>query len=107
MIPSTRRIPGRHGPALATAGAALLLLGACSSHSHRVGLGPVDNHVLAERTQVYMLFGLVRLNNVDTSRITTDLTSYEIETSYSFWDILLSPILLPLTVTTRSVTVIR
>jgi len=33
------------------------------------------------------------------------LTSYTIETSYGFMDILLQPLLLPLTMTSRTVTV--
>jgi len=82
-------------------------LGSCSWHVHRVGLGPVQHQVVESNTQAYALFGLLRLNNVDTSRIATDLTSYEVETSYGWWDIFLTPLLLPLTVTTRTVTVTR
>jgi len=89
------------------AASAMTLLSSCSWHVHRVGLGPVQNQVMESRTQYYGLFGLLALNNVDTGRITTDITSYEVETRYGWWDILLAPILLPLTVTTRTVVVTR
>ena len=52
-----------------------------------------------------MFFGLLDLNEVDTQRLAGDLTSYRITTRWSFTDILLTPLLLPLTVTSRTVTV--
>ena len=94
--PSTRRLC-----ALALAGA---LLAGCMSHEHTVGLGPTGLGETSER-QFYLLFGLVRFNEVDPQRMASDLTSYSIRSQYSFVDFLLAPLLLPLTVTTRTVTV--
>ena len=79
-------------------------LGGCMFHRHVVGLGPTGLGESSE-TQWYILFGLVRFNEVDTQRMASDLTSYAIETEYSFLDFLFMPLLLPLTVTTRTVTV--
>lgn len=55
--------------------------------------------------QYYLLFGLVRVNEVNVQRLASELTSYEVDTEYSFVDLLLSPLLLPLTATSRTVTV--
>ena len=54
-----------------------------------------------------MFWGLLRWNDADVSQVTSDLTSYEIRTEYSFTDILLAPLLFPLTVTSRTVSVVR
>ena len=88
--------------------AALLLLlpmaTACVSHRHAIGLGATGTGETTAR-QYYILFGLVQANEVDAQRLAEGLTSYEIETEFSFVDLLLSPLLLPLTITTRTVTV--
>ena len=76
----------------------------CTAHRHSIGLGPTGSGVAVER-QYYFLFGLIRINEVDPARLAGDLTSYAIETKFSLVDILLTPILLPLTVTSRTVTV--
>lgn len=81
-----------------------LLLPGCVYHVHRVGLGPTGLGSESTR-QFYLLFGLVSLNEVDVQRLATDLTSYSIETEFSFVDFLLTPLLLPLTITSRTVTV--
>lgn len=79
-------------------------LGGCSIHEHTVGLGP--NGIERESArQYYVFFGLIRLNDVESQRMSDGLTSYRIVTKWSFTDLLLSPVLLPLTVTTRTVTV--
>lgn len=84
--------------------ALLLCLGGCVGHLHRVGVGPTG--LGSERgRQVYLLFGLWSLNDVDVQRMASDLTGYSIETEYGWVDLLLTPILLPLTITTRTVTV--
>ena len=83
----------------------LLLLGtSCVGHRHRVGLGPTGTREQTAR-QYYILFGLFQANEVDAQRMADGLTSYEIETEYGFYDILMQPLLLPLTITTRTVTV--
>ena len=85
---------------------AALPLGGCHVHQHRVGGGPVGAGEDSMR-QYYLLFGLVSLNEVDSQRLTRDLTSYEITTEFAWTDMFLLPLLLPLTVTTRTVTVAR
>ena len=81
----------------------LLCASGCMTHFHSVGLGSTGTREATAR-QFYLLFGLVTLNEVDTQRMASELTSYTVETSYSFTDMLLSP-LLALTVTTRTVVV--
>ena len=83
-----------------------LNLASCSIHTHTVGLGPSGIGSESAR-QLYILFGLMRLNEVDSQRMAEDLTSYRIVTEWSFVDILLAPLLLPFTVTSRTVTVER
>jgi hypothetical protein len=76
----------------------------CVSHQHVVGLGPTGTGSTSER-QYYVLFGLLQVNEVDTQRFAPELTSYTIDTRFSFTDLVLSTLMLPLTVTTRTVTV--
>ncbi len=92
--------------ALRWASLAFAALGAvgCVSHTHVVGLGPTGTGSATAR-QFYILFGLVPLNTIDTQRLAPDLTSYAIDTRFSFVDLLCSPLLLPFTMTTRTVTV--
>ena len=73
-------------------------------HEHTVGLGPTGVGEESAR-QLYLLFGLMRLNEVDSQRMAGELTSYRVTSEWSFVDILLSPFLLLLTVTSRTVTV--
>ena len=74
------------------------------SDRHIIGLGPTGLGEVSAR-QYYILFGLVQFNEVDTQRMAGDLTSYTIESEISLVDILLMPLLLPLTTTSRTVTV--
>jgi len=75
-------------------------------HEHRLGLGPTGSGSESAR-QFYFLFGLVRTNEVDEQRMASGLTSYSVATEYGILDILLQPFLLPLTMTSRTVTVNR
>lgn len=81
-----------------------LLSSACVAHRHSVGLGATGTGTTSAR-QYYLLFGFFQANEVDAQRMADGLTSYEIVTEYSFVDLLLQPLLLPLTLTTRTVTV--
>jgi len=83
---------------------AVTLSSSCVTHRHVIGLGPTGMGEATER-QYYILFGLVRFNEVDPRRMADNLTSYSIESEFSLVDLLLSPFLLPLTVTSRTVTV--
>lgn len=82
----------------------LLAASGCVGHTHVVGLGATGTGAVTER-QYYLLFGLVPINEVDSQRAAADLTSYTVETGFGLVDLLLSPVLLPLTVTSRSVVV--
>ncbi|HEX5054611.1 MAG TPA: hypothetical protein VFZ65_22735 [Planctomycetota bacterium] len=87
----------------------LVLLGSlcgtgCVAHTHSIGLGDTGTGVAVSR-QYYFLFGFISINEVDPKRMAGDLTSYTIETEFGLVDMLLAPFLLPLTVTTRTVTV--
>jgi hypothetical protein len=84
----------------------LALSPACQVHTHRVGSGPVGESQQSAR-QYYILFGLLQLNEVNVQRMTSDLTSYDIESEFSWVDFFLMPVFLPLTVTSRTVTVYR
>lgn len=76
----------------------------CVGHTHVVGLGSTGSNAVTER-QFYLFFGLVPVNDVDSQRLAPDLTSYTVETCFGLGDLLLAPVLLPLTVTSRSVTI--
>jgi hypothetical protein len=83
---------------------AVLAAPGCVSHWHPVGLGATGTGEQTAR-QYYLFFGLVPLNTVESQRLANELTSYTIETRFGFVDLLLSPLLLPVTMTTRTVTV--
>jgi hypothetical protein len=89
---------------LAALAVAALSATSCVSHTHTVGLGATGTGEASAR-QYYFLFGFVRVNDVDAQRLAPDLTSYTIDTSYGFIDMLIAPFLLPFTVTTRTVVV--
>jgi len=69
-----------------------------------VGVGPVGVGAASTR-QYYFFFGFFRINAVDAERLAAGKTSYSIRTEFGFLDFLLSPLLTPLTITTRTVTV--
>lgn len=85
--------------------ALLLLLGtpACA-HYHTVGLGATGSEETSAR-QYYILWGLIAANEVDAQRMAPGLTSYEIVTYYSFFDLVMAPFLFPITMTSRTVKV--
>tara|TARA_R110002072_G_scaffold264409_3_gene423170 strand:- start:48044 stop:48334 length:291 start_codon:yes stop_codon:yes gene_type:complete len=90
---------------LRLAAISILLLGAsCVSHRHSVGLGATGTGMQTVR-QYYILFGFFTANEISAQRMADGVTSYAIETKYGFWDLLLQPLLLPLTMTSRTVTV--
>ena len=83
----------------------ILLLGAsCVSHRHSVGLGATGTGTQTVR-QYYILFGFFSANEISAQRMADGVTSYEVETKYGLWDLALQPWLLPLTMTSRTVTV--
>ena len=84
----------------------LLALPACQVHKHLVGGGATGLSSESQR-QFYGLFGLWSVNEVDVQRMAADLTGYEVHTEYSLVDFLLMPLLLPITGTSRTITVYR
>ena len=90
------------------AGALLLAVAAslssgCVSHLHTVGLGPIGAETVHARQ--YWWLGCIPVNEVDTQRMASGLTSYSIETKFGLADFLLAPLLLPLLSTSRTVVV--
>ena len=67
----------------------LLLLTACSTHTHVVGNGP-STGITESKRQYYVLFGLVKLNSVDTNAMIGDATDFQIESKYGFVDYLIA-----------------
>lgn len=67
-------------------------------------MGPVGVGEATAR-QYYFLFGLMRINQVDVQRLALGKTSFAIRTRVSFWDLVLAPLLAPMTMTSRTVTV--
>ena len=103
--PHTNSVWSRSAAGIAVA-LFLLLCTSCSVHTHRVGGGSTGTREESAR-QWYVFFGLWRLNEVNTQRMTGELTSYDIRTALEGSDLFLSALFLPLTVTTRTVTVYR
>jgi hypothetical protein len=83
---------------------AALLATSCVSHRHSVGLGATGTGEQRAR-QYYILFGFVKANEVSAQRMSDGVTSYDIESKFGFMDLLLQPLLMPLTMTSRTVTV--
>lgn len=83
---------------------ACLSLNGCLTHHIRVGMG--GNGVsTTTRTQYYMFFGLLRLNSVDVQQQVAGINSYDVTTRFGWGDLALMPFFLPLTVTTRTITI--
>ena len=78
----------------------------CSAHIHTVGSGPAGSDVTSVR-QWYVLFGLVPINQVDTSTIAGTATDYEIETQMSGVDFLITIFTGMVSVHCRTVTVTK
>ena len=81
----------------------LFLIG-CAAHIHKVGNGPQGNDIVESR-QWYVLFGLVPINEVNTQAMAGDVTDYEIHTSYTALDIIISLFTGVVTVDSRTVRV--
>lgn len=81
-------------------------LAGCQVHTHRIGSGPTGLGAETAR-QYYWMFGLLQLNEVNVQRMAADLNGYEIRSEISFFDLLITSVLFPLTITTRTVTVER
>ncbi len=78
----------------------------CSTHTHTVGEGSMTGKEVSAR-QWYVAYGLAPLNKVDTNEMAGDAENYEIITQTSFVDGLINLFTGNLTVTCRTVTVVK
>lgn len=83
-----------------------LFVFSCAAHIHTVGKGP-QNDDRQQARQWYILWGLVKLNEVDTKAIAGDATDYEIKTEISPIDFLIGIPASWITVRSRTVTVTK
>ena len=79
---------------------------ACSTHVHTVGSGPKTGQTEQAR-QWWVLWGMVPLNSVDTNAMADGTANYEIQTSTTFVDGLISGVTGMVTVNCRTVTVTK
>ena len=79
---------------------------ACSTHIHTVGTGPSSGQEEKAR-QWYALYGLIPINKVDTNTMAGRSSNYEIKTSTTFGDFLVSLIPSMVTVSCRTVKVTK
>jgi hypothetical protein len=84
----------------------LLVFVGCTTHIHKVGSGP-QSYDSQEERQWYILWGLVPLNEVDTNDMVGDAVDYRIKTEVTPLDILIGIPAAWVTVTSRTVTVIK
>jgi hypothetical protein len=84
----------------------LFLVVGCTTHIHKVGKGP-QSYDSKEERQWYILWGLVPLNEVETSDMVGDAVDYKIKTEVTPIDILIGIPASLVTVTSRTVTVIK
>ena len=76
----------------------------CAAHQHVIGAGPSTGQT-EEARQWYILWGLVPLNEVDSQAMAGGASDYEIQTEYSFLDIVMNLFTSIVTVYSRTVTV--
>ena len=81
----------------------LLFVIGCSTHIHKVGNGPQGNDVMVAR-QWYVVAGLVPINAVDTNTMAGEATDYEIRTTQTVLDSIITGVTFAL-VTSRTVVV--
>ncbi len=84
----------------------ILFFVGCTTHIHKVGSGP-QSYDSEELRQWYVLWGLVPINDVDTKDMAGDAINYEIKTEVTPLDFLISIPASTVTVTSRTVTVVK
>ena len=84
----------------------VFLFASCASHRHTVGIG-AGGHGQQSMRQYYFFWGLISINDADSQRMTVGLSSYIVDTRFSLIDLLLSPLLVPFLMTSRTVTVYK
>ena len=96
---------GRWATSLVVALSLALLCG-CAQHIHKIGSGPSGTDIVEQR-QWYILWGLVPLNNADSSVMAAGATNYEIKTATTPLDFILNIFTGIVTVNSRTVTVTK
>lgn len=81
-------------------------IAACASHTHVVGKG-AQSGVEEQAKQWYILWGLVKLNDVDSQEMAGGQENYTIETKINGIDWLISAFLGIVSIQTRTVKVIK
>ena len=84
--------------------AAMLFVIGCATHVHKVGNGAQGSDI-TEARQWYALWGLVPINDIDTNTMAAGATDYEITTSITPVDFIISAIAGYITVNCRTVAV--
>ncbi len=84
--------------------ATILLLTGCAAHIHKIGAGAQGNDI-QEARQWYALWGLVPINDVDSSLMAEGATNYEITTSTTVLDFVISIFTGIVTINSRTVVV--
>lgn len=85
----------------------IALLAGCMTHHHIVGNGPGPDATENTETQWYALWGLVPLNEVDSSDMAAGASDYEIITEMSPLDAVINFFTTYVSIVRRSVTVVR
>ena len=84
--------------------AGMLFVIGCAAHTHKVGDGAQGNDTTSAR-QWYVLYGLVPINDVDSNAMAAGATDYEITTSHTPLDVVITAVLSSITIYSRTVTV--
>lgn len=81
-----------------------LAITGCYTNNHVIGSGAKGGTEMTEK-QWYALWGLVPINNVDTNSMAGSADDYQITTTHSFVDLLISAFTGIVTIQVKSVTV--
>lgn len=84
----------------------ILFFVGCTTHIHKVGSGP-QSYDSEELRQWYVLWGLVPLNDVDTKDMAGGALNYKITTEFTPLDFLISIPASVVSVSSRTVTVVK
>lgn len=82
------------------------LLAGCTAHIHKVGQG-AQGAEKTEARQWYVLWGLVPINEVNTSELAEGATDYTIKTEHSALDVIINIFTTYVSVVSRTVTVTK
>lgn len=86
--------------------AMVVLMTGCAAHIHQVGKG-AQGSSMTEARQWYVLWGLVPINDVDSSDMAGNAADYTIKTEQSALDVIINIFTSCVTVYSRTVTVTK